>query len=333
MRTFLFAIFPLLITLSSFGQSTLRQQLIKNWKKTDITAIDGSPYYDEETVNLDFDLHFFSTDSVYLFNNNRLSALRYRLSADSLLVLSGLRLRVIEVSEIKLVLESLESEGFDFKITFMPKRLFDLTYTPEAYRAKNGEIVFIAIHGKLEPQFTHKTMSPVDYIFEQFGFPEYRKGGFVVRFVVTATGDVTGVRVIASSNDRYNDNLVKAVLKTKGMWKPAEFKGEKVATEMEYNYNLGYHDRNLSSSQVDSLSYSKMYLDYGLQFISTGAYRNAATYLKKAIDLNPLNVEAYFKHAEVSFALRRKEEGCESLSYLLLLEQKKAEPLYEKHCK
>ncbi len=332
MRTVFFAIFPLLMTFSGFGQTQLGQQLIKNWKKTDITAIDGSPYYDEETVNLDFDLHFVSTDSVYLFNNSRLTPLRYRLGADSMLVLSGLRLKVAEISDIKMVLESLESEGFDFRITYTPKKLFDLTYTPEAYRAKNGEVVFTAIHGKLEPLFVHKTMSPVDFIFEEFGFPEYRKGGFVVRFVVTATGDITGVRVIASSNDRYNEKLVKAVLKTRGMWKPAEFKGENVATEVEYDYNLGYGDRTLTS-QVDSAAYSKMYLDYGLQFISTGAYRNASTYFKKAIDFNPLNTDAYFKHAEVSFALRRKEEGCESLSYLLLLEQKKAEPLYEKHCK
>jgi len=332
MRTFLFVIFPLLITLSGFGQTQLKQQLIGNWKKTDITAIDGSPYYDEETVNLDFDLHFFSTDSVYLFNNSRLTPLRYRLGADSMLVLSGLRLKITEISDIKLVLESMESEGFDFKITYLPKKLFDLTYTPEAYRAKNGEVVFSAIHGKLEPQFLHKTMSPVDYIFEKFGFPEYRKAGFVVRFIVTAKGEVTGVRVIASSNDRYNEKLVNAVLKTRGMWKPAEFKGEKVTTEVEYDYNLGYNERVLTS-EVDSVMYSKMYLDYGLQYISNGAYRNAATYLKKAIDFNPLNVDAYFKHAEVSFALRRKEDGCESLSYLLLLEQKKAEPLYEKYCK
>jgi len=332
MRTFLFAIFPLFLTFSSFGQAPLKKQLIKNWKKTDITAIDGSPYYDDETLNLDFDLNFFSADSLYLFNNSRLTPLRYRLTADSMLVLSGLRLKIVEISDIKLVLESLESEGFDFRITYMPKNLFDLTYTPEVYRAKNGEVVFKTIQGKLEPQFLHKNMSPVDYIFEKFGFPEYRKGGFVVRFIVTATGDVTGVRVVASSNDRYNDNLVKAVQKTKGLWKPAEFKGEKVTTEVEYDYNLGYEDRTLTSN-VDSLEYSKMYLDYGLQFISTGAYRNAISYLKKAIDFNPLNVDAYFKHAEVSFALRRKEEGCESLSYLLLLEQKKAEPLYEKYCK
>lgn len=331
MRIFLF-VAAVFLSINAIGQNSLRNKIKNNWKKTDITAIDGSAYYDEAILGLDFDINIFSNDSLELFNNNRLNTLSYRLSADSTLALAGLRLKIKEISDIKMVVESLESDGFDFKITFTPKKLFDLTYSPEAYRAKNGEVVFTAIHGKLEPQFISKNMSPMDFIFERFGFPEYRKGGFVVRFVVTAKGDLAGVHVVASTNDRYNDNLVKAVLQTKGMWKPAEFKGEKVSTEVEYDYNLGYNDRQLTS-QVDSSSYSKTYFDYGMQFISTGAYKNAASYFQKAIDFNPLNVDAYFKHAEVSLALRRKEDACESLSYLILLEQKKAKPLYDKNCK
>jgi tetratricopeptide (TPR) repeat protein len=331
MRIFFFVI---VVFLSSnvLGQNSLRSKIKNNWKKTDITAIDGSAYYDEAILGLDFDLNIFSNDSLDLFNNNRVTSVSYRLSADSVLALSGLRLKIRELSDIRMVVESLESDGFDFKITFTPKKLFDLTYSPEAYRAKNGEVVFTAIHGKLEPQFKSRNMSPMDYIFEKFGFPEYRKGGFVVRFVITAKGDIVGTHVVASTNDRYNENLVKAVLSTKGMWKPAEFKGEKVSTEVEYDYNLGYNDRQLTS-QVDSSSYSKTYFDYGMQFISTGAYKNAASYFQKAIDFNPLNVDAYFKHAEVSLALRRKDDACESLSYLILLEQKKAKPLYDKNCK
>lgn len=327
----LLLILPLFLSAQVFGQNSLRNKIKNNWKKTDITALDGSRYYDQEILNLDFDLNIFSNDSLELFNVNRLTPLRYRLTADSILVVSSLRLKIKEISDIKMVLESVESDGFDFRMTYTPKKLFDLTYTPDAYRAKNGDVVFITEAGKLEPMFINKTMSPMDYIFEQFGFPEYRKGGFVVRFIVTSKGEVTGVHVVASSNDRYNNNLVNAVLKTKGMWKPAEFKGEKVNTEVEYDYNLGYNDRELTS-QVDSSKYSKMYFDYGVSFISSGAYKNAANYFQKAIDFNPLNVDAYYKHAEVSFALRRKEQGCESLSYLILLEQKKAEPLYEKNC-
>lgn len=322
----------LLISSFSFAQNALKNKIINNWKKTDITAIDGSPFYNPEMKEFEFDMNIFSSDSLDLFNVNRLTPLKYRLAADSTLIVSGVRLKIREISDISMVVESSENQGYDFKITYMPKNLFDLTYTPEAYRAKNGEVVFTAIHGKLEPQFINKTMSPVDFIFEKFGFPEYRKGGFVVRFVVTAKGELTGIRVVASSNDRFNDNLVNAVLQTKGMWKPAVFKGEKVSAEVEYDFNLGYNDRQLSS-QVDSLSYSKQYYDYGIQFISTGAYKNAANYFQKAIDFNPLNVDAYFKHAEVSLAMRKKEDACESLSYLLLLEQKKAVPLYEKNCK
>jgi tetratricopeptide (TPR) repeat protein len=332
MRIFLLGIIPFFISLTAVGQKSLSSALINNWKKTDITHNDGSPYYDAETLNVDFDLNIFSADSLELFNNNRLNTLRYRLLPDSTLRISSLHLKVEEVSEIKLVLSSVESEGFDFRLTFTPKHLFDLTYTPEAYKAKNGDIVFTSIPGKLEPQFRNKNMSPMDYIFEKFGFPEYRVGGFIVRFVVTSTGKVTGTKVIASSNNRFNDRLVKAVNETQGMWEPALFKGQKVSVEMEYDYNLGSGDRAMNSV-VDSVQYSKMYLDYGLDFIKSGAYRNAATYLKKSIDYNPLNVEAYYKHAEVSFALKRKEEACESLSYLILLEQKKAVPIYESNCK
>jgi TonB family protein len=330
MRLFLLGL--ILIHFSAISQNIVPPGLMKNWKKTDITRIDGSPYYDPETLNVDFDLNFVSKDSVDLFNNGRLQRVRYQVLEDSIIKVSALRMKIEELSDIKLVLSALESEELDFRLILSPRPLYDLTYTPEAYKAKNGEVVFISETGRVEPQFRHKTMTPVDFIFENFGFPEYRKGGFVVRFVVTSKGDVTGVKVVASSNNRYNDKLIQAVLKTKGFWEPAEFKGEKVSVEIEYDFNLGYEDRKITS-QVDSIAYSRMYLDYGTNFIKDGAYRSAFNYLKKSIDYNPLNIDAYFKHAEVSFALKRKEEGCESLSYLLLLEQKKAVPLYEKYCK
>lgn len=328
----------LLFLFLSFGvfsvnaQSKMKKLFINNWKKTDVTALDGSKYYDPEVQQMDLDLDVLSSDSLGMFNSGRLNYVRYRLGNDSILVVSGLRLKITEITDIKMEMEVVGNEGYDLKFTFMPKNLYDLTYTPDAYRAKNGTIVFESNPGRLEPMFLSKNMSPMDYIFERFGFPEHRKGGFVVRFIITDKGEITGTRLVASSNDRYNDQLIAAVNSTKGMWKPAIFKGEPVNSEIEYDYNLGYVDRKLTSD-VDSSSYSKMYYDYGLEFISTGAYKNAANYLKKSIDFNPLNINAYYKHAEVSFALRRKEEGCESLSYLILLDQKKAESLFEKNCK
>lgn len=328
----LFLALAIFISGNISAQTTLRGELKKNWKKSNITARDGSPYYDEDILELDFDMDIYSDEYLDLFNSNRVNKYRYRLSSDSILSVAGLKFKIIEISDIKMIVESLDSDGFDFRITFTPKHLFDLTYTPDAYRAKNGEVVFLNSPGKLEPQFISRNMSPMDYIFERFGFPEYRKGGFVVRFVVTDSGELSGVRVVASSNNRYNDRLVKAVHKTKGMWKPAEFKGQKVNTEVEYDYNLGYHDRQLTSD-VDSTQYSKMYYDYGMEYYAKGAYKNAGYYFEKAIDFNALNVDAYYKHAEVSFVLRNKEDGCESLMYLILLGQKKAQPLYDLNCK
>lgn len=330
---FIFFFTTILFSLNTFGQSVkFRTDLIKNWVKTDITTLDGSKYYDPEVVNIDFDLNIINKDSVELFSNGRLNTLKYSISKDSVINLGGLRLKITELSDIKMILESSSVEGYDFKMTFMPKNLYDLTYTPTAYKAKNGEVVFEHEPGRLEPQFISNSHTPMDYIFEKFDFPEYRKAGFVVRFIITSKGEIIGTNVTASSNDKFNDRLVAAVLSTKGMWKPAYFKGEPVNVEMEYNYDLGYNERQ-NSSRVDSSSYSKNYYNYGLDFLSRGAYKNAATYFQKAIEYNPLNIDAYYKHAEVSFALRKKDEACESLSYLILLEQKKAIALYDKNCK
>jgi hypothetical protein len=62
MRIFFFVI---VVFLSSnvLGQNSLRSKIKNNWKKTDITAIDGSAYYDEAILGLDFDLNIFSNDS------------------------------------------------------------------------------------------------------------------------------------------------------------------------------------------------------------------------------------------------------------------------------
>ena len=71
MRNITLVLFLLIGTLTAYSQDkALRDKLVNNWKKTDITAIDGSPYYDEETLNLDLDFNIISKDSLYMFNSN-----------------------------------------------------------------------------------------------------------------------------------------------------------------------------------------------------------------------------------------------------------------------
>jgi tetratricopeptide (TPR) repeat protein len=317
----------------SYGQRDFSKELMNNWKKTEIRTKDGSKLYDQTYVDATFDINIFSKDSLALFSYGKRYSYPYVLK-DSILSFNKIMFKIKSISETQLVLDQADfaDETKALSLKFTPKKLFDLTYTPKSYISKNGERVYQQVDGKLEPHFLDKNMAVMDYIFEKFGFPEYRKGGFVVRFVITKTGALKGVAVVASTNDKYNDKLVAAVNKTKGKWIPAEYLGEKVNVEVEYDYNLNYIDRS-SGSVVDSLEYSKMYFNYGNEFFERASYKQAETYYQKAISHNPLHIDAYYQHAACLILLRRREEACKDYQQLVFLEQKKAKVLQDKYCK
>ena len=324
----------LLISVSqSFGQRNFSKDILNDWKKSDIRSKDGSKLYDKTFLNASFDLKVFSKDSLSLFANGRRNNYNY-IVKDSIFSFNRMTFKIRSLTDTELVIDQADysDESQALSIKFIPKKLFDLTYSPISYLSKNGERVYQQETGKLEPYFMDKNMAVMDYIFEKFGFPEYRKGGFVVRFVVTKTGDLKGVAVVASSNDKYNDKLVAAVYKTKGKWQPAEYLGEKVNVEVEYDYNLTTSDREVNSV-VDSLEYSKNYYDYGNDFFERGAYKQAETYYQKAINFNALNINAYYQHAACLILLRRKDDACKDYQQLVFLEQKKAKVLQDKYCK
>jgi tetratricopeptide (TPR) repeat protein len=320
-------------TIQTFGQKDFSKDLMKDWQKTEIRSKDGSRLYDNTYLNATFNIHIFSKDSLSLFSNGRRYSYFYTLK-DSILAFNKIVFKVKSISENELILDQADfaDEAQAVSLRFMPKKLFDLTYTPKSYLSKNRERVYLQVSGKLEPYFIDKKMAVMDYVFEKFEFPEYRKGGFVVRFVVTKTGAVKGVSMVASTNDKYDEKLIAAVYKTIGKWQPAQYLGEKVNVEVEYDFNLGYSEREVSSV-VDSAQYSKMYYDYGNDFFERAAYKQAESYYQKSINYNPLNINSYYQHAACCILLRRKEDACKDYQQLVFLEQKKAKLLQEKYCK
>ena len=326
-------LFLITFSFQVFGQKDFSKDLLNDWKKTEIRTKDGSRIFDPTISMATFDIKIFSKDSLRLFTNGRATNYPYTLK-DSTLSFNKMIFKIKKLSDTDLQLDQADyiDEMQALSIKYLPKKLFDLTYTPTSYVSKKGEVVYQKVDGKLEPYFMDKNMSVMDYIFEKFEFPEYRKGGFVVRFVVTASGEVKGVKVIATSNERYNDKLVAAVYKTKGKWQPATYFGDKVSVEIEYDFNLGYEERQITST-VDSTEYSKMYFNYGNEFFERGSYKQAESYYKKSINYNPLNTMAYYQHAATCILLRRKDEACEDYKQLIFLDQKKAKTLSDKYCK
>jgi tetratricopeptide (TPR) repeat protein len=307
--------------------------LINSWIKSDLLRSDSSRILDSQILSNNMEIIFKNNDSLIYKVNSRSSNYKYSTIGTSL-VFGNYAFKIIELSETKFTLvDSSEPDpSKTLMVKFIPKKLFDLTYTPEYYIAKNGENVYKSIPGLIEPLFIDPNMSPIDFVFEKFGFPEYKKGGFVVRFIVNKNGEVKGTKLIASSNERYNDKLIQAVNKTKGKWKAGSFQGEKVNIEVEYNYNLGFEDRQLTSV-VDSIAYAESYYSTGNDFFQIGSYKQAEKYYQKALAFNPLHINSYYQHAATSIALRKKDEACKDYQQLIYLDQKKAKKLSDKYCK
>jgi tetratricopeptide (TPR) repeat protein len=332
MKFFVFA-FLILLFSNSYGQNNFSKLLLNNWKKEEIRRNDGSKVYDQTIEKVNFDLNFISKDSVQEFFENKLNTFYYQLK-DSVLTFNKMVFNIKKLNEYAFVINqaNIENDMVGLSIKFIPKKLADLTFSPEYYSSKNGDKVYSIIPGRLEPLFFDKTRSSLDFIIEKFAFPEYRKGGFVVRFVVTKKAEVKGIKIVASSNDRFNAKLIDAISKTKGKWKAAEFLGENVNVEIEYDFNLGMSQAQLPASE-DSVQTSQTYYGYGNEFFERKAYKQAEAYFTKSLSYNPLNINSYYQRAASNIFLMKKEDACKDYQQLIYMEQSKAKTLFEKYCK
>jgi tetratricopeptide (TPR) repeat protein len=328
-QLFLFAF--LFVSFSSTAQID-EKYLVNSWIKTDILRSDSSRILDPNILANNMELIIKNEDSLLFKVKSRSYYYRYTILGRTL-TFGTFAFKIIELSETKLTLidGSEPDPSKALMLKFIPKKLSDLTFSPEYYKAKNGENVYRSIPGLLEPIFINENMSPIDYVFEKFGFPEYKKGGFVVRFIVNKNGQIKGTKLVASSNERYNEKLIQAINKTKGKWIPGTFQGEKVNIEVEYNYNLGFEDRQITSV-VDSIAYAETYYSTGNDFFQTGSYKQAEKYYNKALEFNPMHINAYYQHAATSIVLRKKDEACKDYQQLIYLDQKKAKKLSDKYC-
>jgi tetratricopeptide (TPR) repeat protein len=330
-RIQLFLIAFVLLSIGASAQVN-KKYLINSWIKHDILRSDSSRILDPTILGNNMELTFKNGDTLTCKFKARTQDYKYTILGTSL-IFGNFSLIIKELTETKLSLaDALEIDPSKaIMLVFIPKKLSDLTFSPEYYKAKNGENVYKSVPALLEPAFIDDKMSPIDYVFERFGFPEFKKGGFVVRFVVNKNGEIKGSKIVASSNERYNAKLIQAVEKTKGKWRPATFLGEKVNVEVEFNYNLGFEEREISSV-VDSVRYAENYYATGNDFFQAGSYRQAEKYYQKALDFDPLHINAYYQHAATSIVLRKKDAACKDYQQLIFLDQRKAKKLSEKFC-
>ncbi|MFT5884045.1 MAG: hypothetical protein ACI9IP_000497 [Arcticibacterium sp.] len=321
----------LFITIQGISQNTLKKALQGEWIKDRISLKDGSTIYDANLLNSSFGLEFMR-DSLIISIDGKNSYTSYSIE-DSILGYRGSYFKITRLDnpilELEQVKHSDDIEPIRLKMNFKPT--YDLGTSPEFYTAKNNDKVYILLPGVLEPKFMNARFSAMDYIFANFKYPEYKKGGFVVRFVVTKEGKLLGQKIMASSNQKYDQKLIDAINKTKGKWLPAKYLGKAVNCEIEYNFDLGWSKEDYSSSDDDKIT-AEEYESNGRYYFSAKNYRSSVYYFSKAIEKNPYLIDSYYLRAAAHIFLNKTSSACADYNQLKVLNQKRAESLYDKYC-
>jgi hypothetical protein len=315
----------------SVSQNVSKEDLQGEWVKNKISLKDGSPIYDESINNSSFGLEFYG-DGLIVSVGDKSSITTYTL-LNNTLTYRGNHFVIERFDKPILVLKQTETdasiEPIQIEMHFKPT--VDLSLVPAYYYAKNEEKVYISQIGIVEPKYLNPAMSSMDYIFQNFRFPVMKKGGFVARFVITKNGTLEGIRIVASSNSKYDDRLVSAIKKTKGKWRAANFQGVPVNCELEYNFDLGYTTPKMDLTE-DKKMVAQEYESNAKYYFDVKNYKSVIYYCTKAIENDPYLIDSYYLRAASNVFRKDINGACGDYLQLKNLGQVKATDLYAKYC-
>ncbi len=344
MKTLLLLLLPIYIFAQNSIENYSKEQLIgSDWIKTDIRLRDNSKIYNEQILRLPLRYRFLNEDSVLITSKGASQKFFYRMSNNLISIpKTDGKLRISSLDDKKMVIieDMKDTTAAQFRIEFAKSDYYNIGYTPQSYLTQGNDTVYIAQQNYLEPIFLDDFRNPMDFISEKFNFPEWRTAEFTVRFIITKNGEVKGIKVEGTA-DKYNDNLINAVKKTRGKWLPAIWEGKPVNAEMKLYFDFGYSEQQALKNKskpttLDTLamykSQSKFFLDEGNYYFQIKNNLKALQSYSKSIAFDPYNINAYYGRVAVYSRANRIDKVCEELEQLKALEQTKAFELSKKYC-
>jgi hypothetical protein len=331
-----------LICISSVAVAQgMKEKLVGDWIKEDIRLKDGSPILDQSVKNIQLRYILQKNGTSRVVYDGKSADRPYRVKNDTLILGSDTFYKIEQASDIKLVLQQIMPDSTDtsLKLIFTPAHLYNIGYLPEKYRTKGGDTIYVFKPNYLEPFFMDGEMNASQYISENFNFPEYRAADFYTRFIITTAGEVKGIEILRSTNDRFNNKLIAAIKKTEGKWKPAMWEGKPVNVEVMMGFDLGWSEKQAERGALGSQVTDEQKIQESNEFLAEGKYNLTLKNYNEAIrnytwslDKNPLNVDAYYGRASAYAMKKDTKKMCEDLLQLKNLQQAKGTELWNKFC-
>jgi hypothetical protein len=335
-------LFLLLLSTQTFAQS-LKNKIIGEWVKDEVKLADGSSILKDEVKNLKLRYIFMENDSFQVTVNGKTGRGTYSLNGD-ILKISESTFKIEQVNDIKLTMQAIVDsavQGNALKLTFIPVNLHNVGFFPTTYRTKGQDTIYVSKQNYLEPYFLDAEVTAAQYISDRFYFPDYSVGDFYARFIITKQAEVKGIEVLNSTHEKYNKYLIKAIKASQGKWLPATWEGKPVNTEIKMGFDMGWSEREEARNRKTTAKMPKdtidpnesnFYLMQGNINVDEKRYAVAIKNLSKSIQLDPLNIDAYYARAGVYATIKDTVKMCGDLQQLKNLEQAKGTELWKKFC-
>lgn len=332
----------LLVSTQIFAQ-TFKQKIVDEWVKDNISLYDGSPILKDEVRNMQLRYTFMKNDSFQVTINGKTGRGTYHVKNDTLYFGKNIAFKIERLDDIKLVFRAANldsaSQSKALRLAFIPARFHNLGFTPQTYRTKGQDTIYVSKHNYLEPLFMDAEISASQFISERFYFPEYKAGDFYARFIITKQGEIKGIEVLESTHENYNKYLIKAIKATAGKWRPAEWEGKPVNAEVKMGFDMGWSEKmerkngnaDTKKDTIDA-NESNYYLMQGNINVEAKRYSLAIKDLTKSIALDPLNIDAYYARAAVYALTKDVQKMCVDLQQLKNMQQTKGTELWNKFC-
>jgi tetratricopeptide (TPR) repeat protein len=155
-----------------------------------------------------------------------------------------------------------------------------------------------------------KTESIENYLSKNVQYPKkdvihYNQGTSIVKFVVSPKGEISDFVVINSVSSDIDEEVIRVLKTTEGMWIPSTFNGEPVAEEKEVSVVFRLSDLG---KYREFVYLSKMYFAKGGEMLfNRKDYEKALKYYNKGIVLVPKDKNLLMARGMARYELGDKE--------------------------
>lgn len=152
------------------------------------------------------------------------------------------------------------------------------------------------------------------YLVENFQYPENNdfldEGTEVIQFTVTDDGKLTNFIIVNSITPEIDQEMIRVLKTTEGMWKPGSNSGQKVDMQQEVALTIKTAETDLVAQRKDFLKSAQIYFRMASKrFLVKRKPKRAMKYYDQGIKLYPYSQSLYYMRGLCLYELGNVEKA------------------------